>query len=60
MQEPQAGENERMALDLLIRGFQVSRLLRLVADLGIADRVPAAGHRHLNDLAPNAKFRLRL
>ena len=51
MQEPQIGENERMALDLLLRGFQVSRLLRLVADLGIADRIPTEGHRHLNDLA---------
>ena len=30
--------DDRAALDLLVRGFQVSRMLRLVADLGIADR----------------------
>ena len=32
-------DSERSALDLLLRGFQVSRLLRIVADLGIADRI---------------------
>ena len=31
--------DERAALDLLVRGFQVSRMLRLVADLGVADRI---------------------
>ena len=29
---------DREELDLLLRGFQVSRMLRLVADLGIADK----------------------
>ena len=33
-------KTERDELDLLLRGFQVSRTLRLVADLGIADIVP--------------------
>ena len=31
--------DDRLAVDLLIRGFQVSRTIRLVADLGIADRI---------------------
>jgi len=42
---PAAVENtkEREALDLLIRGFQVSRMIRLVADLGVADKIFDAG-----------------
>ncbi|MDQ8732450.1 methyltransferase [Bradyrhizobium sp. LHD-71] len=36
-------EDDRQALDLLIRGFQVSRTIRLVADLGIADRIAPDG-----------------
>jgi hypothetical protein len=39
------------ALSLLIHGFQVSRLLRLVADLGIADRIAPDGSRRLDELA---------
>jgi hypothetical protein len=31
--------DERVVLDLLVRGFQLSRMLRLVADLGVADRI---------------------
>lgn len=42
---------EREALDLLIRGFQVSRMLRLVADLGLADKVPKDGSTHVSELA---------
>jgi hypothetical protein len=34
-----APEDDRLALDLLIRGFQISRILRLVADLDLADRI---------------------
>jgi hypothetical protein len=34
---------ERDELDLLLRGFQVSRTLRLIADFGIADVVPKEG-----------------
>lgn len=44
-------ETERHALDLLLRGFQVSRLLRLVADLGVADRVPGSGSIAAAELA---------
>ena len=44
MPKSQETEAERAALDLLLRGFQVSRMLRLVADLGVADRItPEAG-----------------
>src|SRR5690349_5213528 len=39
------------ALDLLIRGFQVSRMLKLVADLGLADKVPDGGERPVEALA---------
>ncbi|MDR6534636.1 hypothetical protein [Variovorax soli] len=38
-------EGDREALDLLIRGFQVSRMLRLVADLGLADKISPAGRK---------------
>lgn len=44
-------EDDRAALDLLIRGFQVSRMLRLVADIGLADRVPKEGTAELGGLA---------
>ena len=41
---------EREALDLLIRGFQVSRMIRLVADLGVADKISDEG-RDVHELA---------
>jgi hypothetical protein len=34
-----ASEQDWRELDLLLRGFQISRMLRLVADLGIADKI---------------------
>lgn len=40
---PASPLRERERLDLILRGFQVSRMLRSVADLGIADRVPPDG-----------------
>lgn len=46
-----ASTSERVALDLLIRGFQVSRMLRLVADIGLADKIPRYGSAQLGDLA---------
>ncbi|MBT2303425.1 hypothetical protein J7E70_23525 [Variovorax paradoxus] len=39
------------ALDLLIRGFQVSRMLRLVADLAVADKLSDDGVRNVDELA---------
>jgi hypothetical protein len=36
-------EQDWQELDLLLRGFQISRMLRLVADLGIPDRIAANG-----------------
>ena len=50
---PQQGaiDRERTELDLLLRGFQVSRMLRLVADLGIADRISPGDDLSLSDLA---------
>jgi hypothetical protein len=43
--------DERVALDLLVRGFQVSRMLRLVADLGVADRIAAEDRVTIGALA---------
>ena len=44
-------EQDRTDLDLLLRGFQISRMLRLVADLGVADKVPAHGAVSMSELA---------
>ena len=41
----------RASLDLLIRGFQLSRMIRLVADLEIADKLPAEANCTVFDLA---------
>ena len=41
---------DRAELDLLLRGFQVSRMLRLVADLGIADKIGPDEAVAVNDL----------
>ncbi|MDQ6626903.1 MAG: methyltransferase, partial [Pseudomonadota bacterium] len=43
MPQSQQASQDREALDLLIRGFQVSRMIRLVADLGVADKIPEQG-----------------
>ena len=43
--------DERNALDLLIRGFQVSRMLRVAADLGLADKIPSTEKIPIADLA---------
>jgi hypothetical protein len=42
---------DRQDLDLLLRGFQVSRMLRLVADFGVADRIARDGVASIDDLA---------
>lgn len=44
-------ERDREDLDLLLRGFQIARILRLVADLGIADKIPRDGAVAVKDLA---------
>jgi hypothetical protein len=43
--------DDRESLVLLMRGFQVSRVIRLAADLRIADRIPLDGARMANELA---------
>jgi hypothetical protein len=42
---------DREELDLLLRGFQVSRMLRLIADLAVADKIAADGRATVQDLA---------
>jgi hypothetical protein len=44
-------DDDRAAVDLLIRGFQVSRTIRLVADLEIADRIEPEAQCNVADLA---------
>jgi hypothetical protein len=51
MPESYDANDERTALDLLVRGFQVSRMLRLIADLGVADRIASDGHVAVDALA---------
>jgi hypothetical protein len=46
-----ADDKDRFALDLLLRGFQVSRMLRVVADLGVADRIANDDALAVADLA---------
>jgi SAM-dependent methyltransferase len=38
-------------LELLIRGFQISRMLRLVADLELADKLPEEATWHVEEIA---------
>jgi hypothetical protein len=51
MTEATGEEQDREEFDLLLRGFQVSRMLRLVADLGIADRIARDASVPVRDLA---------
>jgi len=46
-----AAMQTRVPLSLLIRAFQISRMLRLVADLGIADRIPLNGQITVREIA---------
>ena len=50
-----ASDDDRLALDLLIRGFEVSRILRLVADLRIADKIKPDAKCDIADLALECK-----
>jgi hypothetical protein len=51
MPKPLPSSQDRAELDLLLRGFQVSRMLRLVADLGVADKIAPSASVAMNDLA---------
>jgi O-methyltransferase domain len=44
-------EADRQELNLLVRGFQVSRVLGVIADLGVADKIPTDGYVTVDDLA---------
>jgi hypothetical protein len=59
MPESQETDAELAALDLLLRGFQISRMLRLVADLGIADRITPDGGITVGDLARDCGVQLQ-
>lgn len=48
-------QQDRAALDRLIRGFQISRMIRLVADLTLADRITAEETSPMADLAAECK-----
>jgi hypothetical protein len=54
---PEPSSADRAELDLLLRGFQVSRMLRLVADLGIADRIRSDHYAHVGELARACRVR---
>src|SRR3954453_17202900 len=49
MSQQEQVADHRAELDLLLRGFQLSRMLRLVADLGVADRISPDGKLSLSD-----------
>ena len=44
-------EDDHLALNLMIRGFQASQLFRLAADLEVADRVAPDGSVAVADMA---------
>lgn len=44
-------EDDSAALDLLLRGFQISRMLRLVVDLGVAEKIASDDAIAMNELA---------
>ena len=50
-------EKDRVTLDRLIRGFQISRMIRLVADLTLADRIECNQTRAVADLAAECNIR---
>ena len=57
MSEPTQSDHDREELELLLRGFQVSRMLRLVADLGVADKIAREGAVSLHNLAAACSVR---
>lgn len=51
MSSTPADPQDRAALDRLMRGFQVSRMIRAVADVALADRIGADASRGIDELA---------
>ena len=51
MSDEERSQQDRAALDRLIRGFQISRMIRLVADLTLADRIEREQKRTRAELA---------
>jgi hypothetical protein len=51
MADTRPSARDRSELELLLRGFMVSRMLRLVADLGLADRIALESQVAVRDLA---------
>jgi SAM-dependent methyltransferase len=49
--------DDRTALDLLLRGFAVSRMLRLVAHIGLADKIPRRGAVDVGELATSCNVK---
>lgn len=55
MTDDAGNAQDRAALDRLIRGFQISRMIRLAADLTLADRIAAEETRTVADLAAESQ-----
>lgn len=51
MSDAFAAQNDRQALEFFIHGFQVSRIIRVAADLGLADRIAIDEGRAVAQLA---------
>jgi O-methyltransferase domain len=51
-------ENDRLKLDLLIRGFQVSRIIRVLADFSVADKIDSHGSLAIGTLATQCKVKV--
>lgn len=51
MTDPTVSTEDRLTLDRLLRGFQISRMLRLAAELSIADRIEPDRTKRVEDLA---------
>lgn len=52
-------DNDRLKLDLLIRGFQVSRIIRVLADLSLADKIEPHGSLTIEILAAQCEVKVQ-